>query len=132
MTMKPIESISELKRESVHQVNHPKVNVEQGFQEALERAKTIRFSNHAQNRLQKREISLSDDGLRRLSEAIDQVERRGGHDSLILMDGIAFIVNVQNRLIVTAVDANSRRGGVFTQIDSVVLADSRPKLDQST
>jgi hypothetical protein len=40
------------------------------------------------------------------------------------MDDMAFIVNVKNRMVVTAMDASKRGEGVFTKIDSVVLADS--------
>jgi hypothetical protein len=41
----------------------------------------------------------------------------------VLVDDMTFIVNVKQRLVVTALDANSRGEGVFTQIDSVVFAD---------
>lgn len=83
----------------------------------------IRFSNHAQKRLQSRAIQLSDDGLARLAQAVEKVDKRGGKESLVLMDDLAFIVNVKQRLVVTALDSNERGEGVFTQIDSVVLAD---------
>lgn len=96
------------------------------FAETLNQAQNaqgLRFSNHAQKRLQTREISLTDDGLARLSSAVDKAEKRGGRESLVLMDEMAFIVNIRERLVVTAMDARSRGEGVFTQIDSVVLAD---------
>jgi flagellar operon protein len=86
-------------------------------------AQGLRFSNHAQKRLQTREISLSDDGLARLASAVEKAEKRGGRESLVLMDELAFIVNVPDRLVVTAIDPRSRGEGVFTQIDSVVIAD---------
>ena len=70
-----------------------------------------------------RQINLTADSVNRLSEAVDRVEKRGGQSSLVLMDDLAFLVNVPKRLVVTAVDANSRGEGVFTQIDSVVLAE---------
>ncbi|GAB4475352.1 MAG: TIGR02530 family flagellar biosynthesis protein [Anaerolineales bacterium] len=98
----------------------------QGFAQALEqkrREQEIRFSNHAQKRLQSREIQLSDEGIARLAQAVEKVEKRGGKESLVLMDDLAFIVNVRQRLVVTALDARERGEGVFTQIDSVVLAD---------
>jgi flagellar operon protein len=98
----------------------------QGFAQALEqktREQEIRFSNHAQKRLQSREIQLSDEGIARLAQAVEKVEKRGGKESLVLMDDMAFIVNVRQRLVVTALDARERGEGVFTQIDSVVLAD---------
>jgi flagellar operon protein len=87
------------------------------------REQELRFSNHAQKRLQSREISLTDDGIARLTQAVEKVEKRGGKESLVLMDDLAFIVNVRQRLVVTALDARERGEGVFTQIDSVVLAD---------
>lgn len=83
----------------------------------------VRFSNHAQKRLEYRNISLSDDGLNRLANAVDKAEQHGGRESLVMVDDMAFIVNVKQRLVVTALDAQSRGDGVFTQIDSVVFAD---------
>jgi flagellar operon protein len=91
------------------------------FAQALASA-DVRFSNHAQKRLEKRDIQLSSDDLARLGLAVDNAAKRGGKDSLVLMDDLAFVVNVKERLVVTAVDAKSRGEGVFTQIDSVVLA----------
>jgi flagellar operon protein len=96
----------------------------QNFADALAQAQGVKFSNHAQKRLQSRSIALTDDGLSRLATAIDKADKRGGKESRVLLDEMAFIVNVKERLIVTAMDAHSRGEGVFTQIDSVVLADS--------
>lgn len=89
----------------------------------LPESQTLKFSNHAQKRLETRDITLTDDGLARLASAVDKAEKRGGRESLVLMDEMAFIVNVKDRIVVTAMDANQRGEGVFTQIDSVVLAD---------
>jgi flagellar operon protein len=83
----------------------------------------VRFSNHAQKRLETRDIQLSPENVSRLSGAIDKAEKRGGKSSLVLVDDLAFVVNVRERLVVTAMDANQRGEGVFTQIDSVVFAD---------
>lgn len=93
------------------------------FGETLAQVKNIHFSNHAHKRLQTRDISLSDDNVHRLAEAIDKAEKRGGKSSLVLVDDLAFIVNVRDRLVVTALDDVHRGEGVFTQIDSVVFAD---------
>ncbi len=99
----------------------------QNFADALAQVQDVKFSNHAQKRLQAREISLTDDGLARLSDAVTKAEKRGGRESLVLMDDMAFIVNVKDRLVVTALDARSRGEGVFTQIDSVVFAETDEK-----
>jgi flagellar operon protein len=94
------------------------------FADALSHAE-IKFSNHAQKRLDSRDIVLPDDGLARLSEAVQKAEKRGGKESLVLMDDLAFIVNVRDRTVVTALSADKRGEGVFTQIDSVVIADKK-------
>lgn len=88
--------------------------------------RSVRFSNHAQQRLEKRQLDLNDEGMARLNQAIDKVEKKGGRSSLVLLDDMAFIVNVQDRMVVTAMDARSRGEGVFTQIDSVVFAEEKP------
>ena len=93
------------------------------FADTLADVQSVRFSNHAQKRLQVRNINLNDDGLSRLANAVDKAEKRGGKESLVLMDNLAFIVNVKERLVVTAMDDQKRGEGVFTQIDSVVFAD---------
>lgn len=97
------------------------------FAEVLAQKQSITFSKHAQNRLESRAIDLGDDGLARLEEAVTKAEKRGAQESLILMDDMAFIVNVKNRMVVTAMDASKRGEGVFTNIDSVVLADTEKK-----
>jgi flagellar operon protein len=73
--------------------------------------------------MQTREISLNSENINRLSNAIDKAVKRGGKSSLVMVDDLAFIVNVQSRTVVTALDKNQRGEGVFTQIDSVVFAD---------
>lgn len=93
------------------------------FEVTLAQTQNLRFSNHAQKRLEARNINLSDDGINRLSNAVDKAEKRGGKDSLVMVDDMAFIVNVRDRLVVTALDTKNRGEGVFTQIDSVVFAD---------
>lgn len=95
------------------------------FADALDQARGLTFSNHAKKRLETRQITLSDDGLNRLMNAVDKAEQRGSRDSLVLMDDLAFIVNVYNRTVVTALDTQARGAGVFTNIDSVVLADAK-------
>ncbi len=93
------------------------------FADTLAKVEGLRFSNHAQKRLDDRAISLPEDGMQRLNEAVEKANARGGKESLILMDDLAFIVNVKDRVVVTTMDAKQRGEGVFTQIDSVVFAN---------
>ena len=96
------------------------------FAEAMRRAEaggegSVRFSTHARRRLAAREIHFGQSRLKRLEEAVDKAASKGGRDSLILMDELALIVNIKNRTVVTAIDRSSRREGVFTNIDTVVV-----------
>jgi len=94
----------------------------QDFSSALQAAK-LEFSNHAQNRLEHRKIQLTQDGFTRLNQAVEKAARRGGKESLVIMDELAFIVNVPERKVVTAMKTDNQQDRVFTEIDSVVLAD---------
>lgn len=82
----------------------------------------VRFSGHALERLQRRGIVVDDAALARLSEGVGRLAAKGGRDSLVLVDDKAFVVSVQNRTVITAVDAQHMKEQVFTNIDSAVIA----------
>jgi flagellar operon protein len=94
------------------------------FSELLTKANQVTFSSHAQKRMETREIELGENDLERLNKAVDKAESKGAKESLILMDQLAFIVNVPDRKVVTTINVNQRSEGVFTQIDSVVFAQN--------
>lgn len=81
----------------------------------------LKFSHHAEQRLLQRGIQLLPDQLARISKAVDQAAAKGAKDSLVLFQDIAMIVNVPNRTVVTAMDGNSMKEHIFTQIDSAVV-----------
>ena len=115
-----------IQQDGTYSANSSVENTE-SFENYLEQAKGVSFSNHAQKRLQVRSIEIDDEGIGRLVNAVNKAEAHGSKDSLILMDDLAFIVNVEKRMVVTTMDVNQRKDGVFTQIDSVVLADENEK-----
>ncbi len=90
------------------------------FRDLLDR-QTLKFSQHAEHRLQQRGIVLNADQLSRIAGAVEQAAAKGAKDSLVLFRDIAMIVNVPNRTVVTAMDGASMNEHVFTQIDSAVL-----------
>ncbi len=92
------------------------------FDEVLAEQQGLNFSAHASQRVNQRGIALDGQGQARLAGAIDQAASKGSKTSLVLVDNNAFIVNVPNKTIVTAVDASAVRGNVFTNIDSTVIA----------
>ncbi len=81
----------------------------------------LKFSSHASKRLESRNIQLNETAIDRLNTAVEKAEAKGAKDSLIMMDDTAFIVNVPNRTVVTAMDVSNSNENVFTNIDSVVF-----------
>ena len=82
----------------------------------------VSFSKHAINRLESRNISLSDTQMDRLNEGARRAGEKGIKESLVLVDELAFIVNVSNKTDVTAMDQTSNEENIFTNIDGAVIA----------
>ncbi len=85
-------------------------------------AAPLQFSRHALARIQRRGIALDASTLGRLSEGVGRAASKGSRDSLVLVDGTAFVVSVSNRTVITAVGAEHMKDNVFTNIDSAVIA----------
>ncbi len=95
------------------------------FADALGKAagsEALQFSRHALARVQRRGIELDRATLGRLSEGVGRAASKGSRDSLILVDGTAFVVSVSNRTVITAVGSEHMKENVFTNIDSAVIA----------
>lgn len=107
---------------TLHQTRNVKLN---GIQDTsfkdIFQDRLVHFSNHAVKRLEQRGIELKPEQLSKIETAIDSAAAKGAKESLILMKDMAFIVNVGNRTVVTAMDGNSMKDNVFTQIDSAVI-----------
>ena len=73
-------------------------------------------------RLSQRQISVTPEMQQRLEGAVDKLAAKGGRESIVLMDQMAFVVSVTNRTVITAVDQAGMRDQVFTNIDSAVLS----------
>lgn len=89
------------------------------FQKVLEGR--LRFSQHAAQRLSKGDIPFGAEEMARLERAVERAEEKGARESLVLLDDLALIVSIENRVVITAVGPERRKEGVFTNIDSVVL-----------
>jgi len=93
------------------------------FQEIFRReAGRLQFSQHALQRIERRGIDLSDGTLGRLEAGAARAASKGSRDSVVFVDGTAFVVSVRNRTVITAVDREHMREHVFTNIDSAVIA----------
>jgi flagellar operon protein len=87
--------------------------------ESLQRGTGLKISDHARDRMEQRNITLSQQDLGKLETAIDSLERKGASESLMIYKDYAFIASVRNRTIITSMDHNEV--DVITNIDSAVI-----------
>ncbi|MBQ9610646.1 MAG: flagellar protein [Lachnospiraceae bacterium] len=80
----------------------------------------VKFSKHANQRLESRNITLSPSQKLRLNEGVERARDKSINDTLVMMDNLAFIVNVKNNTVVTALEQNED-SNVFTNIDGAVI-----------
>lgn len=95
------------------------------FQEVLQKKvqteDNLRFSKHASVRLKQRGIDLTDGQLERLLDGTRRAGQKGIKDSLVIVDELAFIVNIPNSTVVTAIDSKEAVENIFTNIDGAVI-----------
>ncbi len=82
----------------------------------------VKFSKHAMDRLESRDIHMTDEQKQKLNESVDKAAAKNVRDSLIMMDDLAFVVNVRNKTVVTVVNKEEMKENVFTNIDGAVIA----------
>lgn len=81
----------------------------------------VLFSAHAENRMKERGITLSEGDLQKLDTAVSDLEKKGARESLVYMDGTAFVVSVKNRTVITAMDGSRPQENIITNIDSAAI-----------
>ncbi len=94
------------------------------FNDVLSRIKSndsIKFSKHAMDRLNSRNISLTEDEIDRINDGVNKAQSKGVREALIMMDNKVFVASVQNKTIITAVAGEQLKDNVFTNIDGAVI-----------
>lgn len=122
-------SMNELQQQYLKKTSQtPNVVTNQGLSfEEIWKQKTgevngeLRFSKHAANRLADRNLTLSEEQLSRLNEGAKKAGAKGIKESLVMVDQLAFIVNVPNNTVITAMDKTQAGENIFTNIDGAVI-----------
>jgi flagellar operon protein len=107
---------------TAHKANNAK-KTGKHFEAYLEEAENrLIFSKHAIKRLGERGIEITDDELLKLNNAVGMAGAKGIKDSLVLMDGRAFIVNIAANTVVTVLDSSEvHQQMIFTNLDGAVI-----------
>ena len=83
--------------------------------------KTLKFSNHAVDRMTQRGIHFSPEQMTKIEAAANKAAMKGAKETLIVTDDSALIVSLKDKTIVTVMDKTSLKENVFTNIASTVM-----------
>lgn len=93
------------------------------LQQELSRSeqRQVAFSKHALNRVEERGIEVTPSLLERLNDSVEKAEAKGATNILALDQSLAFIVNVPNGRVITALSEEEMKDSIFTNIDGAVF-----------
>ncbi|MFA5527264.1 MAG: TIGR02530 family flagellar biosynthesis protein [Peptostreptococcales bacterium] len=96
------------------------------FKEILEQttkkdSKAVKISNHAQQRLQQRNIVLEQGDLDKLQKAMENAGKKGAREAVLFYKDTVFLTSIRNNTIITALNSKERGENIFTNIDSAVV-----------
>jgi len=83
--------------------------------------KEVSFSKHANERIQQRNIDVSQEVTEKLNEASVQAKDKGLKNVLVMIDNQAFILSTMNNKVITAVNSEELKENIFTNIDGAVI-----------
>ncbi|MFT6069640.1 MAG: flagellar operon protein [Bacteriovoracaceae bacterium] len=107
--------------------NNPAAANRDDFQKLLDKTigpqekKGLEISKHAAKRLEERDLKMDTNEFVKLQDAVAKLRQKGGRDSLVITDKAAYIVDVNNNRVVTAIDKRDMAENVFTKIDSTLV-----------
>lgn len=82
---------------------------------------SLKFSKHANQRLESRNINLSNEQLERLNNGVSKAREKSINETLVMMDNLVFIVNTKNNTVITAISQGENKENIFTNIDGAVI-----------
>ena len=93
------------------------------LQQELERTegRQVAFSKHAMARVEERGIQVTDTLIDRLTDSVERAQAKGATNILALDQSLAFIINVPNGRVITALSQDEMKENIFTNIDGAVI-----------
>lgn len=97
----------------------------EGFQGLLQDARQtldpekIKFSSHALERIESRNLTVSQSDKARLGSAMENLASKNVKDGLVIIDDKRFVVSVTNKTVITIMSSGDR--DVYTNIQGVAF-----------
>jgi len=86
-----------------------------------EQPQGVEFSKHAISRAQERGIEVTPDLMDQLAGSIIRAQAKGATNILAMDTEKAFIINVPNARVITAITQEEMKQNIFTNIDGAVF-----------
>lgn len=109
------------KRESDSDQSDEQKSFSDVLSDTINRNSEVNFSKHAVKRVTQHKLELTEDSISRLNEGVKIASEKNLEEPLILVGGMAFLVNVPNNTVITAINNDDTKGNVFTNIDGTVI-----------
>ena len=84
-------------------------------------AQSVEFSKHAISRAQERGIEVTPDLMDQLAGSVIRAQAKGATNILAMDAEKAFIINVPNAKVITAITQEEMKENIFTNIDGAVF-----------
>lgn len=97
------------------------LDFQQLLQESIKNNDSVKISAHAEQRMIERDIKLQEVDMKLIKDAMNNLEKKGAKESLMLYKDIAFIASVNNRTIITALQYKEL--DIVTNIDSMIIVE---------
>lgn len=81
----------------------------------------LKISKHATERMNARDIQISDTEWSVIEEKIAEAKTKGVNQPLVLLDHAALIVSAKNNTVITALDRSETQQQLFTNIDGTIV-----------
>ncbi|KIO59006.1 hypothetical protein B4065_0827 [Caldibacillus thermoamylovorans] len=91
------------------------------LQAAIKNDTNLTISKHAKTRLEQRNIEISSEDWKKISEKVTEAKQMGVNESLVLLDHAALIVSAKNQTVITAMDRSETNSQIFTNINGTII-----------
>lgn len=81
----------------------------------------LKISKHANERLTERNISISDEEWKNVTEKVFEARDKGVKQPLVILEQAALIVSAKNATVITALDRTEAKQQLFTNIDGTIV-----------